>query len=129
MFSDTSFRKFQIFEKEKTIGKLEVNDALISSSEFIRPFIREGGSKMVVKIGNRDYKKLNEYIIHSMNDYYNRLMNTTSNSEKNMMLKTYNHLYEMWNDLHNYKRTNNLTEMDKTYDLFSYELYVLGYME
>jgi len=129
MFSDTGFRKFQIFEKEKTIGKLEINDALISSTEFIRPFIREGGSKMVVKIGNRDYKKLNEYIIQSMNDYYNRLMNSSSNSEKNMMLKTYNHLYEMWNDLHNYKRTNNLTEMDKTYDLFSYELYVLGYME
>lgn len=129
MFSDTTFRKFHISEKEKTIGQLEINDALVSSNQFIRPFIREAGSKMVVKIGNRDYEKLNQYIINSMKDYYNLLMNSTSNSEKSMMLKTYNHLYEMWNDLHNYKRTNNLTEMDKTYDLFSYELYVLGYTD
>lgn len=129
MFSDTAFKKFHIFEKEKTIGKLEVNDNLLSSNHFIRPFIRETESKMVIKIGNRDYNQLNQYIINSMKDYYNRLMNSTSNSEKSMMLKTYNHLYEMWNDLHNYKRTNNLTEMDKTYDLFSYELYVLGYTD
>lgn len=129
MFTETTFKKINIFEKEKLIGNLEVNDHLLSSSKFIRPFIREFGMKKITKIGNRNYEKLNQYIINSMKDYYNKLMNSSSSSEQNMMLTTYKHLYEMWNDLHNHKRSNNLVEMDKTYDLFSYELYVLGYTD
>ena len=128
MFTDVTLKKIMISEKDKMIGKMEVNDKLVSSSKFIRPFIRENGSKMVIKIGNRNYEELNKYIIKCMKDYYDKLMNSSSTSERSMMLKTYNHLYEMWNDLHNYKRSSNLVEMDKTYDLFSYELYVLGYM-
>ena len=129
MFADTTFKKFTIAEKDKLVGKLEINDNLVSKHQFIRPFIRELNSKMITKIGNRDYEKLNNYIINCMKDYYSRLTNNTSISEQQMMLSTYKHLYEMWTDLHNYKRTNNIVEMDKTYDLFSYELYVLGYNE
>ena len=129
MFADTTFKKFTIAEKDKLVGKLEINNELVASNKFIRPFIREVGSKMVTKIGNRNYEKLNAYIINCMKDYYSRLTNNTSISEQQMMLSTYKHLYDMWTDLHNYKRTNNIVEMDKTYDLFSYELYVLGYNE
>ena len=93
------------------------------------PFIRETDFKRVTKIGDRNYEKLNAYIIRCMKDYYERLMSSSSISERSMMQKTYEHLYEMWNDLHNFKRNNNLVEMDKTYDLFSYELYVLGYTD
>ncbi len=127
MFTDTTFKKFHISEKEKLIGQLKINEELIKNNHFIRPFLRNNESKTIVKVGNRDYKELDQYIIKSMKDYYNQLMNSTSLSERSMMLKTYNHLYEMWRDLYNAKRTNNITEMDKTYDLFSYELYVLGY--
>lgn len=129
MFTDVTLKKIMISERDKIIGKLEVNNKLVSSSNFIRPFIRENGSKMVTKIGDRNYDELNKYIIKCMKEYYERLMISSSVSERNMMLKTYNHLYEMWNDLHNYKRSNNIVEMDKTYDLFSYELYVLGFNE
>lgn len=129
MFIDTTLKKFTISEQDKLIGRMEINEPLIASSEFVRPFIRESGSKMVIKIGDRDYLKLNQYIIDSMKDYYNRLMSTSSVSEKNMMLGIYNHLYEMWTELHQHKKSNNLKEMDKTYDLFSYELYVLGYTD
>lgn len=127
MFIDTTFRKFQISDKDKIIGKMNINDELIKKSSFVRPFIRENTNKMIVKVGNRDYNMLNNFIINSMQDYYDRLVNSKSSSEKDMMLKTYNHLYEMWQDLYNQKRIGNLSEMDKTYDLFSYELYVLGY--
>ena len=129
MFADTTFKKFTIAEKDKLVGRLEINDNLIANNKFVRPFIRDIESKMITKVGNRNYEKLNTYIINSMNDYYNRLTNNSSVSEQQMDNGEYKHLYEMWTDLHNYKRTNNIVEMDKTYDLFSYELYVLGYNE
>jgi hypothetical protein len=45
------------------------------------------------------------------------------------MLGVYKRLYSMWQDIHNYKINNNLKELDNTYDLLTYELYVLGYIE
>lgn len=129
MFTDATLKKYNISEKNKFIGKLEVNDNLLLTEKFIHPLIREMGIKKVTKIGDRNYEKLNQYIINCLKDYYARLMNTTSTSERNRMLATYNHLYDMWRDLHNHKKGNNIVEMDKTYDLFSYELYVLGYTE
>ena len=54
-------------------------------------------------------------------------MNATE-TDRNGMLKTYQHLYNMWQELHNFKVSKNLKEIDKMYDLFSYELYVLGYI-
>ena len=126
MFVDATFKKYKIDENDISIGVVEANNELLRTNAFVRPFIREKGYKMVTKIGNRNYEVLNNYIINSMKDYYNRLVNS-SKSERNRMSETYKHLYEMWTDLHNYKKNNNLVEMDKTYDLFSYELYVLGY--
>ena len=41
MFADTTFKKFTIAEKDKLVGKLEINDNLVSKHQFIRPFIRE----------------------------------------------------------------------------------------
>ena len=64
-----------------------------------------------------------------MKDYYEKMMSASTNSEKNRMLTTYTHLYEMWKELYNAKKSNNIVEKDKMYDLFSYELYVLGYNE
>ncbi len=61
-----------------------------------------------------------------MNDYYNRLLNSNGN-ERNIMLTNYNRLYDLWKELFNYKRTNNITEINKTYDMFTYGLYLIGY--
>ena len=129
MFIDTTLKKFTISEYDVLIGRLEINENLIRSSSFIRPFIRDTEIKTVTKIGDRDYNKINQHIIDSMKDYYERLMSTSSVSEKSMMLGTYKHLYQMWIELSNYKKTNNLVELDKAYDLFFYELYVLGYTD
>ncbi len=129
MFVDTTFKKMTISEKEKMVGRMEINMPLVSSTVFMRPFIRNLDYKMVTKLGNRDYQKQNQFIIQCMQDYYDKLMSASSNTERTMMQKTYQHLYEMWRDLHNAQKSNNLVELDKIYDLFSYELYVLGYVE
>ncbi len=127
MFSDT-FQKYKVDENEVSIGDLEVNHGIFESSKFLKPFIRDHSHKYIIKMGERNYEAINKYIIASMNDYYNRLANA-SNTERKRMLDTYKRLYEMWEELHRYKNANNLSEMDKIYDLFSYELYVLGYTE
>lgn len=128
MFDDTTLKKYKIDENERSIGELEVNCDLLKQNNFLSPFIRENDKKIVTKIGDRNYEVLNQYIINCMNDYYNRLINSTT-TDRDTMLNIYNRLYDMWQELHNYKKSNNLVEMDKIYDLFSYELYVLGYTD
>ncbi len=126
MFMDISFKKYKIDENNSTIGEFEVNMELMKHTEFARPFIRDNNRRVITKIGNRNYEELNNYIINCMKNYYNRLVNAAA-TDYDMMLKTYNRLYDMWKELHMHKNNNNLVEMDKMYDLFSYELYVLGY--
>ena len=126
MTNDTTFKKYTIDENNTIIGNLEVNVAILHSDNFIRPFIRKNLESEIVKFGNRDYQKLDQYVINSLNDYYNRLM-SAPDSERLTMLKTYQRLYGMWQELRNFKISQDLNGIDKTYDLFSYELYVLGY--
>lgn len=115
-----------ITENNASIGKVEVNKDLLALKNFIRPFIRNNEIKEITKVGNRNYLALDQYIIKSLNDYYKRL-EEVGETEKKKMLEVYNHLYELWQNLRNFKISQNLPEIDKTYDLFSYELYLLGY--
>ena len=73
MFTDTSFKKYAIDENNQSVGKVEVNLNIIQSEDFIRPFVRSSDSKEITKFGNRDYNLLDQYIISSLNNYYNRL--------------------------------------------------------
>lgn len=127
MFTDTSFKKFEVDENGISIGKVEVNASLLKDNGFIRPFIRKVEATEITKLGDRDYQKLDQYIVNSLNDYYNRLM-SANEEERKVMLNIYRRLYSMWRELHNFKISKNLNEIDKMYDLFSYELYVLGYI-
>ena len=126
MFTDASLKKFIVDENNTSIGKVEVNRDLLCTKNFIRPFIRTNDIKEITKVGNRNYVLLDQYIIKSLNDYYNKLINV-SPTERTKMLEIYRRLYEMWQNLRNFKISKNLPEIDKTYDLFSYELYLLGY--
>jgi hypothetical protein len=128
MFPDALYKKYNIDENNKLIGKIDVNSDLIKSADFIRPFIRNEGAREIIKFGTRDYEKLDNYIIASLNDYYNRLI-CASDEERNSMLTVYQRLYSMWQELYNHKLNHNLKELDNTYDLLTYELYVLGYTE
>lgn len=127
MFTDMSFKKYTVDENNVSVGRVEVNKELLDNEDFVRPFIRENEATEVTKVGNRDYEALDQYIITSLNNYYDRLM-SAPDSERDGMLNTYRHLYSMWQELHNFKISKNLPEIDRMYDLFSYELYVLGYL-
>lgn len=126
MFKDTYFPKFKVEENNTTIGELEVNQDFVKQNTFYQPMVREKETKEVLKVGTRDNEIIQKFIITSMNDYYNRLMNSNGN-ERTTMLTNYTRLYELWKELFNYKRTNNITEIDKTYDMFTYGLYLIGY--
>lgn len=126
MFTDASLKKYTVDENSVLVGKIEANADILRAEGFVEPFIRDKMAVEITKLGNRDYQKLDQYIISSLNDYYNRMM-SAEEIEKKKMISVYRHLYDMWQDLHNFKITKNLEELDKMYDLFSYELYVLGY--
>lgn len=127
MFSDTSFKKYSVDENNTSVGKIEANLGILTGNDFIRPFLRKNEVVEITKIGNRDYEKAEQYIVTSLNNYYNRLINASA-EERTNMVKTYRHLYSMWQELHNFKVSKNLTEIENMYDLFSYELYLLGYI-
>jgi hypothetical protein len=128
MFPDALYKKYNIDENDKLIGKIEANSEILKNNQFIRPFIRDNSIREIVKIGSRDYEKLDNYIIESLNDYYNRLI-CAEDVEKDPMLQVYQRLYSMWQEIHNHKLNYNLKELDNSYDLLTYELYVLGYNE
>ncbi len=128
MYTEFFFKTYDVSENNISVGKLEVNLDLISKEQFIRPFIRESEPKTLKEINGLNYAELDQFIINSLNDYYNRLMSAPE-TEKLNMLNTYHHLYDMWRDLHNYKISKNLKEIEKMYNIFSYELYVLGYIK
>lgn len=126
MFKDTDFPKFKIEENNQTIGEIEVNMDFIKETEFYQPMFRENLYKEVLQVGERDYIQLKNFIITSMKDYYNRLMNANK-TERSFFLTQYQRLYGLWQELYNAERSHNQVQVDKTYDLFLYGLYTLGY--
>ena len=126
MFTETTLKKFSIDEENNSIGKVEVNIDILKNEKFYYPFIRENTNQEIIRYGNRDYQEFEQFIITSLNDYYTRLMKS-SGIEYNNMLKIYERLYEMWQDLYNFKLSKNIEEINKIYDVFSYELYLLGF--
>lgn len=125
MFEDETLKSFLIDLDNKSVGKIDVNIDLLSNN-FCFPFDRNKNLLTVEKVGNRDYTKLDNFIIKTMNMYYNKMMEVNG-SEKDLMLNNYNHLYSIWRDLHNYKLDKNLIEIDATYDAMLFELYLLGF--
>ena len=126
MITDTSFKKYNIDENNAFVGLVEVNLDLMKDEKFISPFMRSKEATEITKLGNRDYEKLERFIIDSLKNYYDLLM-SANESDRDKMLTTYTRLYGMWQDLRNFKISKDLVGIDKTYDLFLYELYVLGY--
>lgn len=126
MVTDRSFIKFNIDENNTSVGQIEINQDLMKAEKFISPFVRDKEALEITKLGNRDYNKLDTFIIDSLKNYYNLLM-SASESDRMKMLDVYKRLYGMWQDLRNFKISKDLAGIDKTYDLFLYELYVLGY--
>lgn len=128
MFTDDTFLKFKISTKESLIGNLTVNSNLLKDYDFYHPFVRLTNSREVTKYGNRDVQRVEEYIIKCLNDYYAKLVATTDLEERPKMLDKYTHLYGMWRELYTYKSAGDLVSMNKMYDLFLYEFYIMGYV-
>ena len=106
MFTDASLKKYTVDENSVLVGKIEANADILRAEDFVEPFIRDKMAVEITKLGNRDYQKLDQYIITSLNDYYNRMM-SAEEIEKKKMISVYRHLYDMWQDLHNFKITKN----------------------
>lgn len=126
MFDGTDFLNYKIKESNAIVGEMQVNIDLINSNSFYQPIVRDKSYKEILVVGERNNYKTKEFIIASMKDYYDKLMNA-SGSEKNNMLTNYNKLYSLWKELYNYQKSNSEKLLNDTYDIFTYSLYLLGY--
>ncbi len=128
MFTEDTFSKFKISTKEAVVGDLTVNNDLLKQYDFYHPFTRINYFKEVTKYGTRDALAIEQYIVNCLNDYYVKLVNNTNIEERNKMLDKYVHLYGMWRELYTYKNAQDLISMNNMYDMFLYELYIIGYV-
>lgn len=126
MFAKCDFKTLELNDGSNLLGLVKINEAILKEGEFVLPILRDESAKLIVRVGKRDYKKSDEFIIASLNDYYNR-MNATNESERDVMLVNYNRLYQIWTALNETKKSKDYKTLDEQYDSLSYQLYLLGY--
>lgn len=126
MLTKGIYKVMKLNDGDKYLGIIRYNDEIIRSGRFVRPFVRVVNPLQIIIMGNRDYHKLDQFIIAALNDYYKKI-SASSETERSMMLKNYNHLYQLWTLLNQAKNNYNYKMMNQHYDALSYQLYLLGY--
>ncbi len=125
MFDKLLLTEYNLLDFEQFIGKVLANDSLIKENTFDKSIIRNNASYEVVQIGVIDYEELNQFIIKSLNDYYNKI-NEGTNEEINKKKTIYKHLYQIWDNILQAENIGAKT-VDDLYDDLTYALYTLGY--
>ncbi len=126
MFSKCDFKVLELNDNSIYIGIVKLNDSLLKKANIMQPIIRDTSFKQIKKVDKKNYATYDEFIITSLNDYYNR-MSSASQKDREMMLINYNRLYESWTKLNQAKSTQDFKDLDEQYDSLSYQLYLLGY--
>lgn len=126
MFSKCDFKILELNDNFNFMGIVKLNDSLLKRANFIQPIFRNTSPLIIQKVGKKDYHQYDEFIITSLNDYYNR-MSSASQKDREMMLLNYNRLYESWTKLNQAKSNQDFSNLDEQYDSLSYQLYLLGY--
>lgn len=126
MFAKCDFKTLELNDNSNYLGIVKVNESLLKRADLNQPINRDKNPKLLIKVGKRDYAKCDEFIITSLNDYYNRMSSATQ-KDREMMLLNYNRLYESWTNLNQAKSNQDFSNLDEQYDSLSYQLYLLGY--
>ncbi len=121
-------KKYDIKINAEYYGKLQVSNFLNRYAKYRFPFIKNEEG-IIVKIGDSNLIRYDEYIIASLNDYYNKLSDPSDLSIKEKMLDNYTKLYSLWSEINIKKDENNILELNELYKKISYGLYILGYNE
>ena len=127
MFQNPEYKDLQWLDNDLQKGSIHVNTDFDFKKPTIRPFDRTKKGT-VLSIGRVNYGLLDNFIITSLNDYYQKGMLTKDEYKRNAFIKEYNELYILWYTINQAKNTQN-PNLNSYYDDLAYRLYLLGYKE
>ena len=127
MFQNPEYKDLQWLDNGLQKGSIHVNTDFDFKKPTIRPFDRTKKGT-VLSIGRVNYGLLDNFIITSLNDYYQKAMTCKEAELKDKMLKEYNDLYLLWYTINQAKQQQN-PNLNSYYDDLVYRLYLLGYKE
>ncbi len=127
MFDKLKLTEYSLEDGGSTVGLVKANLKKLYNNKFASLITSDKQKYQVKQIGRVNYAYLDAFIIKSMNDYYQKVSNTTT-EEKATYIKNYNRLYQSWQAINEAKKHPDIT-LNDLYDAILYELYMLGYHE
>lgn len=125
MLDLTGFKQLQFLDQGKRIGKIYYNSKFLFKGNDAIPFTRN--QKMILKSDGRvNYAVLDQFVITSLTDFYQKINNIKNEEEKAKQISTYQRLYYLWQRVMQAKQTNDIN-LNNYYDDIVYQLYLLGY--
>lgn len=125
MLDLTRFKQLQFLDQGKRIGKIYYNPKFLFKGNDAIPFTRN--QKMILKSDGRvNYAVLDQFVITSLTDFYQKINNIKNEEEKSKQISTYQRLYYLWQRVMQAKQTNDIN-LNSYYDDIVYQLYLLGY--
>ena len=125
MLELTGMKQLQFLDKGQIIGKVYYNEKFPFAKEKARPFVRN--KKMVIKSDGRvNYALLDQFVISSLTDYYQKISNIKDAEERAKQINEYQRLYYLWQKVMQAKQTNDIN-LNSYYDDIVYQLYLRGY--
>lgn len=125
MFATTDLKLYDLVDNGKIIGSVRYNPHFSFKDKTTRPFIR-CKLRIIETIGRVNYEMLDQFIIASLNDYYNKLLNIKEMAARTKATSEYQQLYYLWQTVMQAKQ-NRDSNLNSYYDDLVYRLYLLGY--
>lgn len=125
MFGTTDLKVYNLIDNNKYSGIVHYNPHFSFGKTTTRPFIR-CKLRIIQTIGRVNYELLDQFIITSLNDYYNKLLNIKDTNARVKATEEYQQLYFLWQTIFQAKQ-NSDPKLNSYYDDLVYRLYLLGY--
>ena len=125
MFEKATDKVMQWLDHGQVLGLVHINSKHDFSILTKRPIDKNKGME-VVSIGRVNYALLDQFIMQSLNDYYQKINQVKHEEERKQRIIEYNTLYQLWYQVNVAKQTNDLS-LNSYYDDIVYRLYLLGY--
>lgn len=125
MFPTGELKEYNFTKNGNYIGQIHYNLNFPFTSEFGIP-INRNGQREIVSIGRIDTKILDNFIITSLNNYYESINLSKSFEEKKTRTIEYQNLYYLWQKVTEAKNNDNYN-INNYYNDIYYRLTLLGY--
>lgn len=125
MFRTADLKVYNLIDNNKIIGVVKYNPHFSFKKATTRPFIR-CKLRIIEQVGRVNYELLDQFIIASLNDYYNKLLNIKDTNARVKATTDYQQLYFLWQTVVGGKQKQD-PNLNSYYDDLVYRLYLLGY--